>query len=222
MNMTVPFMTYFGDSINSKLPDEAFGLILSFLDLNAYTLMCRLNTYLRTITEDDWRHLLWVDNVADTHSKDLLINNKIQTIHINARVLNCFINIMTCMPLLYKSTKTKQLVGYSRKHRIEGILCCRGIMNGETYLIKNKRLLNGVQRYSTDGTLRISGIQKYFNYVDRLSTVIALIVSGFKRNNICFYIADVSPSRATITRVLYNNRHLTVNEPIGNDPALTF
>ena len=46
MNMTVPFMTYFGDSIKSNLPDETFGLILSFLDLNAYTLMCRLNTYL--------------------------------------------------------------------------------------------------------------------------------------------------------------------------------
>jgi len=213
MNMTVPFMTYFGDSINSNLPDEAFGLILSFLDLNAYNLMCRLNAYLRTITEDDWKHLLWVDNVADTYSKHLHINSKISTIHINSRILDCFINIMTCMPLLYKSTKTKKLVGYSRKHKIEEALGWRGVMNRNTCMLKNKRLLNGVQRYSTDGTLRISG-----NYVCRLSTVIALIVSGFKRDNLCFYIANVSPR----TQLLYNYRHLTVNKPIGNDPALSF
>jgi len=213
MNMTVPFMTYFGDYIKSKLPDEVFGLILSFLDLNAYTLMCRLNAYLRTIPEDDWIHLLWVDNVADRPTKDIIINSRTPTIHINARVLNCFINIMTCMPLLYKSTKTKKLVGYSRKHKIEEGLGWRGIMNRNTCILKNKRLLNGVQRYTTDGTLRISG-----NYVCRLSTVIALIVSGFKRDNLCFYIANVSPR----TQLLYNYRHLTVNEPIGNDPALTF
>ena len=120
---------------------------------------------------------------------------------------------MTCMPLLYKSTKTKKLVGYSRKHKIEEALGWRGIMNRNTCMLKNKRLLNGIQRYTTDGTLRISG-----NYVDRLSTVIALIVSEFKRDNLCFYITDVRPS----TQLLYNYRHLTINKPIGNDPTLTF
>lgn len=220
MNMTVPFMTYFGDSINSKLPDEIFGIILSFLDLNAYTLMCRLNAYLRIVPENDWKHLLWVDNVADTYSKHFIINSKISTIHINSSILVCFINIMTCMPLLYKPAKTKKLVGYNCKHRIENALGWVGIMSRNMLDIKNKRLLNGVQRYTTDGTLRIKSgiIHKYGSYVDRLSTVIALIVSGFKRDCLCFYIADVRPT----AQILYNNRHLTVNKPIGYDPALTF
>lgn len=221
MNMTVPFMTYFGDSIKSNLPDETFGLILSFLDLNAYTLMCRLNTYLRTITEDDWKHLLWVDNVTDTWSKHLHINSKIPTIHINSRILNCFINTITCMPLLFESAKSKKLKGSSCKHLIEhqyNYGLAYWSYRGNEYMFKNKQFLNGVQRYTTCGKLRISGIYSCIGYVDRLSTVIAFILSGFKRNGVWFNIKEVKHT----LRVVFDNRHITVNEPIGNDPALTF
>lgn len=213
--MTVPFMTYFGDSINSKLPDETFGLILSFLDLNAYNLMCRLNTYLRTIPEDDWMHLLRVDNMYST------IHSETQTIHINARILNCFINTMTCMPLLFEPAKSKKLNGVSCKHLIEhqyGYGLAYWSYHGREYMFKNKQFLNGVQRYTTNGRLRVSGIYSYIGYVDRLSTVIAFILSGFKRDGVWFNIKEVKHN----LRVVFDNRHLTVNKPIGTDPALTF
>ena len=206
MNMNVPFMTYFGDSINSKLPDEAFGLIISFLDLNAYNIVCRLNTYLRTIPEDYLKHLLWVDNLV---KKPTRFEN---TLHINASILHCFINIMTCMPLMFKTAKSK-MVGEWCKHPIERIFRS-GITWGRVNSFTNKQMLNGEQRYITDGKLKLSGVSlgyfspsQHWTYVFRLSTVLALILSGFKRDDKSFYIKEVRPTQ----RMIFDNRHLTIN-----------
>lgn len=205
MSMQVSFITYFGDYIQSKLPDEVFGLIISFMDMNAYTIVCKLNTYLRTISQDDWRHLLWVNNVADNNER----YHKTQTICINRHIIHCFINIMNCMPLLFKSGKNR-LVGKNCKHYIEhqfvyGVAYWGN--NNKKYVYLDKRLLNGEQCYTTSGKLRLPGFE---GYVDRLSTTIAFILSGFKRDGIAFYITEVRHTR----RVVFENRHLTINNTI--------
>ena len=193
MKMTVPFMTYF-ENIQLYLPDEMIGLIISFVDLNAYIIMCKLNAYLRTITQDDWKYLMLVNQLRLNTSNH---------IYINTRILHCFINCMTYMHLMYIPAKTNALDGQDCKHNIEHHF--NGRTNIGTMMFFNKKMLNGEQRYITHGKFQIS--TKY-HYVDRLSTVLALILSGFKRKNEMFYVKKVRLTE----RLIFDNRHLKINK----------
>lgn len=213
MSIVVPFKTYFGDSIQSNLPDVVFGLILSFLDLESYDLLCRVNAYLRVISTDDFNYLSKVNSITGSKYLHIRILNSIE--------LHSFINIMRCMPLLYEPTKTKKLTGQQCKHYIEHMFSNGAAYWGNhmnDYYFTNKKFLNGVQRYRTFGKLRITGIKDCCSYIDRLVTVLAFILSGFTRIGEEFLIKEVRHTKP----VIFQNRHLTINKPIEGDPALTF
>jgi hypothetical protein len=213
MSIVVPFNTYFGDSIQSNLPDVVFGLILSFLDLESYDILCRLNAYLQVISTDDFNYLSKINYIPGS--------KYLPDIKLNCIQLHSFINIMRCMPLLFQPAKTKKLNGQQCKHYIEhlfsnGVAYWGNHMND--YYFTNKKFLNGVQRYSTFGKLRITGVKGCCSYIDRLVTVLAFILSGFTRIGEEFLIKDVRHTKP----VVFQNRHLTINKPIEGDLALTF
>jgi hypothetical protein len=178
----VQFITYFGKSIKSNLPDYIFGEILSYFDNNAYELIIKLNTYLRHISSEDLEYLLHVED----------------SLYINYYELHCFINIMNLMPLMYESSKGKMINGQECKHRIEHYFGY-----GVLYWYNYKK-----DYYYKD--FYISGKLKltfgYNHYVDRLSTVLAFILSGFKRNGREFQIKEIRYTKKTILK----NKHLLI------------
>lgn len=191
MTLQVSYVTYFGDKINLNLPDDIIGLILSFIDINAVALINKLNSFLKSITIDDMNYLIKINN--------LTLND---CFSFNNRFINNFINIMTNMPLLYEVSKNKML-GHHCKHRIERIFDYGLNLNANRYYFFNKKIGNQKIKYMTSGKLKLVSNSRY---VDRVVTVLSLILYGFKRIGNDFLIKEVIATKKKV----FENRNLTI------------